>query len=178
MFTDMLLPIIARNADSGTLGGTTRRAGSIDWSFSISAVVRRRPRVLTQCPPLCARRLVKHGEQPRMTVLANPSLVAQLSISMTCVSSRGSTPRSRSLRSSLITLRRALPEVGGGRALARKARAGRGPSSSASMAWQGALARGHTKRFCRLSARTATIQTRGRDCGILNSFVSSMLHYL
>ena len=104
-----------------------------------------------------------------MTVLANPSLVAQLSISMTCVSSRGSPPRSRSLRSSLITLRRALPEVGGGRALARKARAGRGPSSRASMAWQGALARGHTKRFCRLSAWTATIQTRGRDCGINRS---------
>ena len=111
-----------------------------------------------------------------MMLLLKLSPWALLSISMMCVTSRGSQPRSRTLRSPLMTLRRALEEEAGGRALARTARDGRVPSRRASMVWQGACARGHTKAFCRLSARTATIQTRGRECGILKCFVSSWRH--
>ena len=74
------------------------------------------------------------------------------------------------------TLQRQLTAVAGGRALARTWSGGRGPSK-ASMFWQAvALGRGHCKELCRLSARTATIQMRGRDCGMLKCFVSSSCH--
>ena len=126
-FTDMLLPIIARNAANGTLSGTLKRVGCMPCSFNISAVFKRRPRVLTQCPPAFARALVRHGEHPCMMELGKAWL---LSTSMMCVSWKGSRPRFRTVRSPCSTFKRRLAEVAGGNAFARAWRGNRGPSNA------------------------------------------------